>query len=150
MLDPMQWAHYPMGPSLRAYLNIDDRAYLGESSPRPSEQEAERFSEALIDFFSSKPISSTNHWIDIANADRIIIIGSNAAENHPMSFKYVQKAIDNGAKLISLDPRYTRTSSKAHLYAPFRSGTDIALMMGIINYVLNDIDSNPDNYKQQG
>ena len=87
----------------------------------------------------------TNHWIDIRNADRILIIGSNAAENHPMSFKYVQEAIDRGAKLISLDPRFTRTSSKAHLYAPFRSGTDIALMMGIINYVLNDIDANPGN-----
>lgn len=65
MLDPMQWAHYPMGPSLRAYLKIDDRAYLGESSPRPSEQEAERFSETLIDYFTAQPIASTDQWIDI-------------------------------------------------------------------------------------
>lgn len=65
MLDPMQWAHYPMGPSLRGYLKIDDRAYLGESSPRPSEQEAERFSEALIDYFTAQPIVSTDQWIDI-------------------------------------------------------------------------------------
>lgn len=65
MLDPMQWAHYPMGPSLRAYLKIDDRAYLGEKSPQPSELESERFSEALIDYFSAMPIETTSQWIDV-------------------------------------------------------------------------------------
>ena len=67
----------------------------------------------------------TNHWIDIRNADCIIIIGSNAAENHPISFKWVTKAMERGAKLIHVDPRFTRTSSKADIYAPIRSGTDI-------------------------
>ena len=67
-----------------------------------------------------------------------MIIGSNAAENHPISFKWVTKAMENGAKLISIDPRFTRTSSRADIYAPLRSGTDIALMGGIINYVLQN------------
>ncbi len=80
----------------------------------------------------------TNHWIDIKNADCIMIIGSNAAENHPISFKWVNKAMENGAKLISIDPRFTRTSSRADIYAPLRSGTDIALMNGIINYILQN------------
>jgi formate dehydrogenase-N alpha subunit len=80
----------------------------------------------------------TNHWIDIKNADCIMIIGSNAAENHPVSFKWVTEAMENGAKLISIDPRFTRTSSRADIYAPLRSGTDIALMGGIINYVLQN------------
>jgi len=80
----------------------------------------------------------TNHWIDIKNADCIMIIGSNAAENHPISFKWVTKAMENGAKLINVDPRFTRTSSRADIYAPLRSGTDIALMNGIINYVLQN------------
>ncbi len=80
----------------------------------------------------------TNHWIDIRNADCIMIIGSNAAENHPISFKWVTKAMENGAKLISIDPRFTRTSSRADIYAPLRSGTDIAFMGGIINYVLQN------------
>ena len=88
----------------------------------------------------------TNHWIDIRNADRIMIIGSNAAENHPISFKWVTEAIERGAKLISVDPRFTRTSSKAHIYSPLRSGTDIAFVSGMINYVLNDIEKNPGNY----
>ncbi len=88
----------------------------------------------------------TNHWIDLRNADRILIIGSNAAENHPISFKWVTKAIENGAKLISVDPRFTRTSSKAHVYAPLRSGTDIAFIDGMIKHVLDDIDNNPKNY----
>jgi len=78
----------------------------------------------------------TNHWIDIQHADVIMCIGSNPAENHPISFKYVEKAMDNGAKLISVDPRYTRTSSKSDIYAQLRPGTDIAFIGGLINYLL--------------
>ena len=81
----------------------------------------------------------TNHWIDIRNSDRIMIIGSNAAENHPISFKWVTEAKERGAKLISVDPRFTRTSSKADIYAPMRSGADIAFIGGMIRYVLNDM-----------
>ncbi len=82
----------------------------------------------------------TNHWNDIQHADVILCIGSNPAENHPISFKYVEKAMDNGAKLISVDPRYTRTSSKSDIYAQLRPGTDIAFIGGMINYVLqNDL-----------
>ncbi len=82
----------------------------------------------------------TNHWIDIQHADVILAIGSNPAENHPISFKYIEKSMDNGGKLISVDPRYTRTSSKADTYAQLRPGTDIAFMGGLINYVLqNDL-----------
>jgi len=81
----------------------------------------------------------TNHWIDIRNADRIMIIGSNAAENHPISFKWVTVAKERGAKLISVDPRFTRTSSKADIYAPMRSGTDITFIGGMIRYVLDDM-----------
>ena len=82
----------------------------------------------------------TNHWNDIQHADVILCIGSNPAENHPISFKYVEKAMDRGAKLISVDPRYTRTSSKADIYAQLRPGTDIAFIGGIINHALkNDL-----------
>ena len=80
----------------------------------------------------------TNHWIDIEHADVIMIIGSNAAENHPISFKWVQEARDKGGKLISVDPRFTRSSSISDLYSPVRPGTDIAFMNGIINYALQN------------
>jgi formate dehydrogenase major subunit len=80
----------------------------------------------------------TNHWIDIKNSDCIIIMGSNAAENHPISFKYVTEAQQNGAKLISVDPRFTRTSAKADIYAPMRSGTDIAILGGMIKYIIDN------------
>lgn len=80
----------------------------------------------------------TNHWIDIRNSDCILIIGSNAAENHPISFKWVARAMEKGAKLISADPRFTRTSSKADIYAPLRSGTDVAFIGGIINYCIQN------------
>ncbi len=80
----------------------------------------------------------TNHWIDIGNSDCILIIGANPAENHPISFKWVTRAMENGAVLISVDPRFTRTSSAADIYAPIRSGTDIAFMGGLIRYVIEN------------
>ena len=80
----------------------------------------------------------TNHWIDIKNSDCILIMGSNAAENHPISFKYVAAAQQRGTQLINVDPRFTRTSSKADIYAPIRSGTDIAFLGGMIKYILDN------------
>jgi formate dehydrogenase major subunit len=82
----------------------------------------------------------TNHWIDIRNSDVILIMGSNAAENHPISFKWVTEAKEKGATLISVDPRFTRTSAKADIYAPMRSGSDIPFIGGLVNYILeNDL-----------
>ena len=80
----------------------------------------------------------TNHWIDLANSDCILIMGSNAAENHPISFKWVMKAKEKGACLINVDPRFTRTSTKADIYASLRSGTDIAFLGGMIKYILDN------------
>ena len=91
----------------------------------------------------------TNHWIDLRNADCVFIIGSNAAENHPISFKWITEAKERGAKLVNVDPRFTRTSSKADIYAPMRSGCDIAFIGGMINYVLNDMEANPSNYNME-
>jgi formate dehydrogenase major subunit len=84
----------------------------------------------------------TNHWIDIKNSDVIMVIGSNAAENHPISFKYVTEAMKHGAKLIVVDPRFTRTASRAsidggiQLFSKMRSGTDIAFMLGMMNWAV--------------
>ena len=88
----------------------------------------------------------TNHWNDIGNSDCMIAIGSNPAENHPAAFGWITAAKDKGAKLISVDPRFTRTSSKADIYAPMRSGTDVAFVGGMIKYVLDDIERLPENY----
>ena len=82
----------------------------------------------------------TNHWIDLKNSDSIFIIGCNPAENHPISFKWIEEAMDNGGKLIVVDPRYTRSASKSDIYAQVRPGTDIAFLGGMINYALqNDL-----------
>jgi len=78
----------------------------------------------------------TNHWTDLANADCLMIIGSNAAENHPLAMKWVGKAQERGAKLISVDPRFTRTSAVADVYAPLRAGTDVALVGCLIRHAL--------------
>jgi formate dehydrogenase major subunit len=80
----------------------------------------------------------TNNWIDIKNADVILVMGANPAENHPISMKWVLRAKDSGAKLIVVDPRFTRTAAKADLYAPMRSGTDIAFLGGMIKYILDN------------
>ena len=88
----------------------------------------------------------TNHRIDIRKYEFIMIIGSNAAENHPISFTWVTAAKERGAKLINVDPRFTRTSSKADIYARLRSGTDIAFIGGMIYHVLEDMRKNPHNY----
>jgi formate dehydrogenase major subunit len=88
----------------------------------------------------------TNHWSDVGNSDCIMMIGANPAENHPASFGWITEAQDKGAKLISVDPRFTRSSSKADIYAKMRSGTDIAFIGGMIKYVLDDMERHPENY----
>ncbi len=80
----------------------------------------------------------TNHWADLENADCILIMGSNAAENHPISFKWVMKAQKKGAQVVHVDPRFTRTSSKCDRHIPLRSGTDIAFLGGLIKYILDN------------
>jgi len=79
----------------------------------------------------------TNSWTDIGVSDCVLIMGSNAAENHPVAMKWILRAQDKGAKIISVDPRFTRTSAKADIYAPLRSGTDIAFLGGMIKYILD-------------
>jgi formate dehydrogenase major subunit len=80
----------------------------------------------------------TNHYIDLMNSDCILMMGANPAENHPVSFKWVMKAKEKGATLINVDPRFNRTSSKADIYAPLRSGSDIAFLGGMIKYILDN------------
>lgn len=80
----------------------------------------------------------TNHYIDFRNADVILNMGSNVAENHPVSFKWIQAARDRGAVFIHVDPRFTRTSAKADTFARLRSGTDIAFLGGMIKYILEN------------
>ena len=80
----------------------------------------------------------TNHWNDLQNSDCILIMGSNPAENHPISFKWVTKAQRAGAKVIHIDPRFTRTSARSDMHAALRSGTDIAVLGGMINYILHE------------
>src|SRR3974390_851310 len=78
----------------------------------------------------------TNHWIDLQHCKTILVEGSNVAENHPMAFKWIRKAQENGAKIIHVDPRFTRTSATADMYARIRPGTDAAFLNTMINYVI--------------
>jgi formate dehydrogenase major subunit len=81
----------------------------------------------------------TNGWIDIKNTDMMLIMGGNPAENHPCGFKWAMEAKRNrNAKLISVDPRFTRTSATADLFLQIRAGTDIAFLGGAIRYALEN------------
>src|SRR6266508_2765756 len=78
--------------------------------------------------------AATMYAGSLADADCIVIEGSNMAECHPVAFRWVMQAKLKGTKIIHVDPRFTRTSSAADLCAPIRSGSDIAFLGGLINY----------------
>src|SRR5271163_2842820 len=81
----------------------------------------------------------TNGWIDIKNTDMMLIMGGNPAENHPCGFKWAMEAKRHrNAKIISVDPRFTRTSSTADLFLQIRAGTDIAFLGGLIRYAIEN------------
>ncbi len=81
----------------------------------------------------------TNGWIDIKNADMMLIMGGNPAENHPCGFKWaIEAKRQRNAKMIVVDPRFTRTAATADLYVPIRAGSDIAFLGGLINYALEN------------
>src|SRR5690606_27905503 len=76
----------------------------------------------------------------MANADCIVIQGSNMAECHPVGFQWVSEAKARGAKIIHVDPRFTRTTAIAHKHVPIRVGSDIVLLGALINQLLtNDL-----------
>jgi len=81
----------------------------------------------------------TNSWTDIRNTDLAVIMGGNAAEAHPCGFKWVTEAkAHRGARLLVIDPRYTRTAAVADHYVPIRQGTDIAFLLGVIRYCMEN------------
>jgi formate dehydrogenase major subunit len=82
----------------------------------------------------------------LADSDCIVIMGSNMAENHPVGFRFVLKAKTKGATIIHVDPRFSRTSALADIHVPLRPGTDLAVLGGIINYVLNSERWNSDPF----
>jgi len=84
------------------------------------------------------------------DSDCVVVMGSNMAENHPVAFRWPMKAkVEHGAKIIHIDPRFTRTSAVADIYAPVRAGSDIAFLGGVINYVINSEKWNQDPFFQK-
>lgn len=81
---------------------------------------------------------ATTFMQDLQHADCIVIQGSNYAEAHPVGFQWVMEAKARGARIIHVDPRFTRTSALADLHVPIRAGSDIAFLGAIINHVLTE------------
>ncbi len=81
----------------------------------------------------------TNGWTDVANADVVLVMGGNPAENHPVGFRFVMQAKrERNAKLVCIDPRFNRTAAVSDEYVPIRAGSDIAFLGGLINYALSN------------
>src|SRR5438046_2675721 len=81
----------------------------------------------------------TNGWIDIKNSDVMLIMGGNPAENHPCGFKWpIEAKRQRNAKMIVVDPRFTRTAATADMFLQIRAGTDIAFLGGFINYAIQN------------
>src|SRR5258708_7753874 len=81
----------------------------------------------------------TNGWVDMKNTDMMLIMGGNPAENHPCGFKWpIEAKRTRNAKIISVDPRFTRTSAVADLFCQIRAGTDIAFLGGVIRYAIEN------------
>src|SRR3954464_2930250 len=79
----------------------------------------------------------TNGYTDIKNTDMMLIMGGNPAENHPCGFKWAIEAKRNrNAKMIVVDPRFTRTAATADLFLQIRAGADIAFLGGMLNYAI--------------
>ncbi len=81
---------------------------------------------------------ATTFQQDLQNSDCIVIQGSNMAECHPVGFQWVTEARNRGARVIHVDPRFTRTSALADTHVPIRSGSDIAFLGAIVNYILSE------------
>ena len=83
----------------------------------------------------------------MADSDCIVIMGSNMAENHPVAFRWPMKAkVEHGAKLIHVDPRFTRTSAVSDIYAPIRAGSDVAFLGGLVRHVIESERWNADQF----
>src|ERR687888_919650 len=82
--------------------------------------------------------AATMYAGSLANSDCIVIEGSNMAECHPVAFRWVMQAKLKGAKIIHVDPRFTRTSALADVYAPIRAGSDVVLLGALIRRVLEE------------
>ncbi len=81
----------------------------------------------------------TNGWVDIKNTDMMLIMGGNPAENHPCGFKWAIEAKRNrNAKMIVVDPRFTRTASTSDLFLQIRAGSDIAMLGGMVRYAIEN------------
>jgi formate dehydrogenase major subunit len=81
----------------------------------------------------------TNGWVDIKNADMMLVMGGNPAENHPCGFKWAMEAKKTrNAKLIVVDPRYTRTAATSDLFLQIRAGSDIAFLGGMLHYAIEN------------
>ncbi|RBQ25730.1 formate dehydrogenase, partial [Arcobacter sp. CECT 9188] len=78
----------------------------------------------------------TNHLGDMHNSKAILIMGANPAEAHPVAMQHILKGKEqNGAKIIVVDPRYTKTAAKSDLYCRIRTGTDVAFLYGMIRLI---------------
>ena len=80
----------------------------------------------------------TNSFADFANAKMFFVIGSNMTEAHPVAATFVKNAVRKGAELYVVDPRRTALAEKATVHLPFKVGSDIALLNGLMHVLITE------------
>ncbi|WP_300464920.1 formate dehydrogenase subunit alpha [Desulfobacula sp.] len=80
----------------------------------------------------------TNSYNDMHNSKAMLFIGSNAAEAHPVAMQHVLRGKENGAVMIVVDPRFTRTAAHADQYVRLRPGTDVAFIWGLLWHIFKN------------
>ena len=80
----------------------------------------------------------TNSFNDMHNAKTMLFVGSNAAEAHPVAMQHILRGKENGAIMIVVDPRFTRTAAHADQHIRIRPGTDMAFIWGLLWHIFDN------------
>ena len=80
----------------------------------------------------------TNSFNDIHNSKAVLLIGSNPAEAHPVAVQHILRAKENGAKVVCIDPRFTRTAAHGDIHLPIRPGTDVPIIWGMLWHIFKN------------
>ena len=95
--------------------------------------------------------AAPNEDVDMANAKVMFFLGNHLGENiHVSHMKRYLKGLENGAKLVVVDPRYSASAAKSHIWVQIRPGTDTAFLLAIMNYLIQNKKYNAEFVQKHG
>ncbi len=128
---------YPNGFAKRAYRGVSMGRFIdkvGATVFGPSSDTCGLYMQTTVLAIPS------NNPMDLQNAKTLLVWGANPTDGMRYLWPWVCKARDNGAKIITIDPQYTKCAAQSDAWFPIRGGTDGALMLAMCNYIIeNDL-----------